>query len=117
MKRVINHMPILQYLRTLKPPEQKNLILNAPKELILTLSEICLNLIQRNIVLSSSQILKLRKFEKVIVSLSEKKHSLANRKRLIRGGGFLKNLLDSTVPPLIYHLARKKRVTSKRKHD
>ena len=107
MKRIINHIPILQYLRTLSIKDQKNLVFLAPKELLLTLSEIALNLIHKNIALSPPQILKLKKFEKQIVSLSEKKHSLTKRRKILRGGGFLKSFLDTTIPNLMLKLVRK----------
>ena len=109
MKRVVAHIGILQYLRTLTSREQKDLILNAPKQLLFTLSEIALNIIARNISLTSAQIAKLRKFEKQILSISEKKISLAKRKQILRGGSFLKNFLDGTLPSLILALAQRKR--------
>ena len=50
-----------------------------------------------------------RKFEKQILSISEKKISLAKRKQILRGGSFLKNFLDGTLPSLILALAQRKR--------
>ena len=108
MKRLIQHIPVLQYIRTLNSLEQKKLLLNAPKQLLITLSEIALNLIQRNISLTGTQISKLKKFEKEIVQLSAKKHSLNKRKKILRKGTFFKSLLDSTVPSLMVSLARSK---------
>ena len=108
MKRVIQHMPILEYLRSLTSKEQKNLILNAPKQLLLTLSEIALNLIGKNIVLTKPQISKLQKHEKQILELSERKHSLSRRKQILRGGSFLKNLLDTTILQLMLAIVRNK---------
>ena len=42
MKRVIEHLPILEYLSKLSPKEQKLMIKGAPKELLFLFSEICL---------------------------------------------------------------------------
>ena len=114
MKRVIDHMPILQYLTKLSSKEQKLLIKGAPKELLLLFSEICLNLLKRNIPLERAQIDKLRKHESQIISLTQKKHSLAKRRTILHGGSFLKNLLDETLPSLLVACMRKKRQHGKR---
>ena len=114
MRRLIEHLPVLNYMRRLSTIEQKNLISTAPKDLLITLSEIALNIISKNIPLTRLQIEKLRKFEKDIVSLSQKKHSLAKRRKILRGKGLVKNLLDVTIPPLMVSLARKKQSKSKK---
>ena len=85
MKRVLDHIGVLQYLRTLTSREQKSLISNAPRQLLLTLSEIALNIIARNITLTSFQIAKLIRFEKKIVALAQKKITLSKRKPPERG--------------------------------
>ena len=109
MKRVIDHLPVLQYLRKLNSKEQKLLIRGAPKELLFLFSEICLNLIKRNIPLEKSQIDKLKRYENQIISLTQKKHSLAKRRSILHGGSFLKNLLDETLPSLLVSCLRKNR--------
>ena len=109
MKRVIDHLPVLQYLRKLNSKEQKLLIRGAPKELLFLFSEICLNLIKRNIPLEKSQIDKLKRYENQIISLTQKKHSLAKRRSILHGGSFLKNLLDKTLPSLLVSCLRKNR--------
>ena len=107
MKRVLAHIGVLQYLRTLSSRDQKQLVANAPRQLLFTLSEIALNIIARNISLSTAQISKLRKHEKQIVNLSQKKISLVKRKQILKGGSFLKNFLDTTLPSLILTLTKK----------
>ena len=88
--------------------QQKSLISGAPKELILTLAEIALNIIERNFPLTKEQIQKLKRFEKSIVNLTQKKHSLAKRREILRGNGaFLKTFIHETVPPLIQSVIKR----------
>ena len=64
-------------------------------------SEICLNLVKKNVKLTASQIDKLRPYEEEIYQLALKKHSVAKRKEIIQKGGFLGALLGSVLPALI----------------
>ena len=88
--------------------QQKSLISGAPKELILTLAEIALNILEKNFPLTQEQIHRLKKFEKSIVSLTQKKHSLTKRREILRGNGaFLKTFIQETVPPLIQNVIKR----------
>ena len=93
MKNLEKHIGVLEYLKELKPADQKRFIQSASKSLLHCLSEICLNLVRQNISLNSSDINKLKKYEKEILTLSEKRHSLKKRKQLITRGGLLNSLL------------------------
>lgn len=115
MKRIINEMPMLQYLSRLKKKEQKDLISGAPKQLLICLSEIALNVVFKHLNLNKTQIKKLKKFEQVIISLSQKKHSLVKRKKLLGTGNFLHNFLGAVMPPLT--LAAIRQPTGKKNHD
>ena len=99
--RMRNHVPLLEYLSKLSPRQQISLIKGAPVELIYVFSEICLNLLKENIPLSPHMINKLRPFERSIVKLSQKSHSVKKRKKiLVQKGGMLATLL-SIVPAII----------------
>lgn len=100
MRQLQKHIPILEYIRELSPKHQKSFLSTASKPLLHCLSGICLNLIKRQIPLSPSEIQKLRKYEKEIKSLSEKRHSLAKRKKILASGGFV-NALLSLLPTLV----------------
>ena len=107
MKRIHENISILHYLSKLKLSEQKLLISGAPKELLFCLSEIALNLIHRNIQLSPLQIKKLKKFERQIVDLTSKKHSLVKRRTILKKGAFIKNFLEATLPSLMSKVIKK----------
>ena len=64
MKTLKKHISILEYLKDLPKKNQRNIILNADKNLLICLSEICLNLVKRQIPLNSEEIKKLKKYEK-----------------------------------------------------
>ena len=101
MKRLLHHFPLLQYLGNLSPLEQKKLVNNSGADLIKLFNEICLNLVHRNLSLSASQIKNLKRFESEIKKLSERKHSLKLRKKVLTKGSFLKVFLVELLPSLI----------------
>ena len=107
MNRILTHISLLEYMSKLTSQQQKSLISGAPKELILTLAEIALNILEKNFPLTKEQIHRLKKFEKPIVSLTQKKHSLTKRREILRGNGaFLKTFIQETVPPLIQNVIK-----------
>ena len=95
------HFPLLTYLQSLSPRAQKSLIKGATREILEAFSEICLNLIKKNVPLTAGQKEKLRPFEEEIYQLALKKHSVVKKKQIIQKGGFLGALLGSVVPALI----------------
>ena len=99
--RVEKNMGILEHLQSLTPRQRNTLIKGANKELLFTLSEICLNLINDYIKIPPSEIEKLRPFQEQIYQLSLKKHSLIKRRTIVQKGGFLGTLLGAVLPTLI----------------
>ena len=99
--RVHEHFPLLSYLKDLSPRDQKSLIKGANRKMLEAFSEICLNLVKKNINLTPSQIDKLRPYEEEIYQLALKKHNVTKRKEIIQKGGFLGALLSSVLPALI----------------
>lgn len=100
MRQLQKHIPVLEYIQQLSPKDQKSFINTASKPLLHCLSGLCLNIIKRQIPLSASEIKKLRKFEREIKILSEKRHSLSKRKKVLASGGFMSALL-TLLPTLI----------------
>ena len=94
-------MSMLQYLESLSSSEQKKIVNSANTDLIKLFSEICKNLTHRNINLTHSQIKKLKKFESDILKLSQKKHSVTTRKKILTSGNFLSVFLSEIIPSLI----------------
>ena len=109
MKRLLDHMSILEYVSKLSPSEQKKFAESAGKELLNCFSEISLNLAEKNIKLSPLQVRKLRKHEKDIIHLSRKNNSLKKRRNILTKGTFLKNFLGELVPTLINLVITKNR--------
>ena len=70
--RVVEHIDFLKYLQKISPQRQKAIIKAADKPILEALSEIALNLIKRNITLSSLEVDKLRPFEEHISTVSKK---------------------------------------------
>ena len=91
----------LSYLQSISPRRQKLLIKGADRPNFQAFSELCLNLIKKNIKLSAQQIDKLRPYEEEIYQLSLRKHGVEKRKKLIQSGGLLSALLSAVLPVLI----------------
>ena len=100
MEDLKRHLPVLEYLKSLSSKEQKELIKNAPKPLLNIFSSIALNLIKQNIPLSPHNIKRLKQHEGLILKLSQRKHSLKARKKLLQRSGLLSSLL-SILPSLV----------------
>ena len=99
--KVRQHFEFLSYLSSIPPRRQKILIKGADRPLLESLSEICINLLNKRLDLTKAQINKLRPYEKQIYQLSQRSHSLARKKRIVQSGGMLTALLSAVVPALI----------------
>ena len=99
--RLHENIKLLDYLRDIPSRRQKFLIKGADREILEAFSEICLNLVKRNVHLTPQQIQKLLPYEEDIYQLSLKRHSLNKKKQIIQKGGFLGALLGTVLPTLI----------------
>ena len=91
----------LSYLRSITPRRQKLLIKGADRPILEALSEICLNLIKKNVKLSPLQIKRLKPHEEKIYQLSLKRHSISKKKKIIQTGGFLTTILSIVLPAVL----------------
>lgn len=89
------------FLSTLPPARQKSLIKGADKDILYALSEICLNIIKRNVPLTDKEKKKLKPYADQIYQLSLKKSSLQSKRRLAQKGGLIGTLLSSLLPVLL----------------
>ena len=99
--KVRQHFEFLSYLSSIPPRRQKLLIKGADRPLLESLSEICINLLADRLELSKAQIDKLRPYKRQIYQLSQRRHSVAQKKRIVQKGGMLTALLSAVVPALI----------------
>lgn len=100
--KVRQHFEFLSYLSSIPPRRQKLLIKGADRPLLESLSEICINLLHHRLELSKAQIDKLRPFERQIYQLSQRRHSVAKKKRIVQtGGAFITALLSTVLPALV----------------
>ena len=102
-KRLNEHIPFLQLLSRTHMKQKSAVLETATSEQIKILSEIVLNLLNGNIPITNSQKKKLKTFEKQFISLSDKKITASNLKRMwIKYSNTLLNvLLTNTLPHLI----------------
>lgn len=107
MKQIREHLKTLKYLKSLKSKnKKKKFIQSASNSLLKSISSIALNICKKNIPLTESEIKKLKRFEKEIKLLAERKHSMTKRKKILGSGGVL-NALLSLLPTLIGSLMSK----------
>jgi len=91
----------LQVLRTAEPKLRKAIISNCNKELVNSISECILNVLNENVKLAGCNTHKLRKHRVTLRKVADKRVPLSTKKRLIiQRGGFLLPLLSAILPAI-----------------
>lgn len=97
-QRVKKHLPLLKWLSTAKPKEQKAVIRVLDNDALKAFHECCYNLLKGHVPLSRGQKQRLSRYKKVIRRLGGKsKLSTSGKRHLVQTGGFLGALL----PPIL----------------
>ena len=85
-------------LKTTKPKVRKAIFSNCDKELVNSICECLLNVLNGNVLLSGCDTRKLRKHKAVLRKVAEKRVHLSGKKKLIvQRGGFLLPLLRAVL--------------------
>jgi len=101
MKRVKSNYHTLHVLKTAHPKLSKAIINNCNKELVNSISECILNVLNGNVKLSGCNSRKLRKYEALLRKVADKRVPLSNKKKLIvQRGGSLLPLLSAVLPAI-----------------
>jgi hypothetical protein len=101
MKRIKSNYHALQVLKTAGPKLRKAIISNCRNDLLISISECVLNLLNGNVTLTECGKRKLRKHKTVLRSLADKRVPLTRKKKIIvQRGGFLLPLLGAVLPTL-----------------
>ena len=97
--RMKKHLPMLKWLSTAKPKEQKAVIRVLGNDALKAVDECCVNVLKGNVPLTKSQKHRLSRFKQVMRKLGGggKALSTSSKRRLIQTGGFLGALL----PPIL----------------
>ena len=85
--------PLLRLLHKLKPSVVRQVMREAPPDLIKALCECALNVLKGNIKLSPAQLKKLARYKNVLRSLAAKRTSVKKRKTILQKGGLIGALL------------------------
>lgn len=97
--RVRRNIDFLTVLTKCNKKQRTALLEHCDKELILTLSEVAINVLKGIVHLTPAQKSKLRRFKKQLRTLADRQVSLKHKKRhLVQSGG---SLLLSLLPPAI----------------
>jgi len=101
MKRVKSNYNALHVLRTAEPKLRKALISNCNKELVKSISEFILNVLNGNVKLTGCNTRKLRKHKITLRKVADKRVPLSTKKKpIIQRGGFLLPLLSAVLSPI-----------------
>lgn len=89
----------LRILAHSHPSQKRALLKTANNDQILSLCEICLNILNGNIPVNAS---KLKKYKNLLRSLSKKRESIQKKKRLLvnQSGGFLPLIAPAIISAL-----------------
>ena len=101
MKRIKSNYHHLQVLKTAKPPLRKAIIKNCNSELVKSISECVLNVLNGNLNVTTCQKTRLRKLKNPLRALADKRVPISTKKRLInQQAGFLVPLLSAILPTI-----------------
>lgn len=110
MASVQKYLPILQTLQTAKPKLRKSILQNADIKLITTLIECIHNTLNGNVILSKTEINKLKRFKNVLRKILNSKCKLEQKRKIIiqsGQGAFLPILLAPIVSAALTHFLGK----------
>lgn len=105
--RIRKNLPILKLLSKSKPRQRKEIIKKASPDVIKTISECSLNVLNGNLRLTPTQKRKLKKHKNSLRRLAQRKISTNKRRKIIQSGGFLPLLLAPLLAPLVGGLIKK----------
>ena len=100
MKHLRSHYHALHLLKGAAPKLRKTIILNGDKQLVNSICECVLNVLNGNIELSSCVKRKLRKHKNVLRKVVDKRVPILSKKVIVQRGGFLLPLLSAVLPAL-----------------
>lgn len=92
-KKINSNINFLKFLSTCNVKQRKAILKLATKDEILSLTEVCINLLGGNIELTLSERKRLKKHSKTIRGVSGKIPFTQKKKLLVQRGGFLPLLL------------------------
>lgn len=99
LSRIQKSLPLLKLLYKASPKMRKVILLQSGPDLMLSLCEIALNVLNGNIPLTSRQYDQLKKKKKQIRLIADKKVKIAKKNKLVnQSGGFLLPLLGAALP-------------------
>jgi len=101
MKLMKSNYYALHVLRTAEPKLRKAIISNCNKDLVTSISECILNVLNGDVKLAGCNTRKLRKHKVTLRNLADKRVSLSTKKMLIvQRSGFLLPLLSADLPAI-----------------
>jgi hypothetical protein len=100
MTRLGRNADVLSYLLRIQPKTRKLLLKDAPKDLVDTLCECVLNVLNGNVRVSDAQRRQLARYKKDLRTLVDRRPKLVEKKRVLQRGGFFPILAKVLVPVL-----------------
>lgn len=108
MKRLRDNKHTLHVLKNCKPSVRKSIIKFGNSELIKTLCEICINVLNGNVKIPLQSKLKLKNYKNSLRKLASPRIGLNSKKKiLVQKGGFLPILLSTLLSSVIGSLIEK----------
>ena len=101
MRRVRSNYHTLHVLKAAPKKLRKAIIANCNRELVNSISECVLNVLNGNVKLSGCSTRNLRKYKALLRKVADRRVPLSDKKKLIvQRGGFLLPLLSAVLPAI-----------------
>lgn len=105
MKRLKDHRHILHVLKSCSPTVRKTILNSANPDLIKAICEICMNILNGNVKISSRSKRSLKDYKNSLRKISSTRTSLKSKKKiLVQKGGFLPTILGAILSGVIGNL-------------
>ena len=92
------HYPTLVSLNNETPKKRKEIIANAKRPLLDAFMECAINILGGIVSLTPEQHKKLNRYRESIRTISKKRISLREKKKIIQKGGFVQAILGAVLP-------------------
>ena len=101
MKQLRSNFHALHVLKAATPKLRKAIVSNCDRELVLSICECVLNVLNGNVRFSECVARKLRKHRAVLRKVADRRVPLSGKKLIVQRGGFLLPLLVAVLPALV----------------
>ena len=94
---ISSQLDLLRVLANSKTKVRQAIIINADRKLIIAICEIVFNVLEKNLTLDESDLIKIKRYRFILRKLIKKSDLKEKKKILVQRGGFLQFLIPAVI--------------------